>query len=176
MKSDTERKHFHKEKKHRRTKRLHVHLSKELRGKLKVKKRSLLIRKDDNVRVMRGPGKGKEGRVTRVSVQKRKVYVDGVTVNTAKGRETVVALEASNLLLVSLTPTEERKKFFSADAFKKPKAEKPKKEEKPDAKKGKIEVKAEKVTKPEATKSAPKVESAAKAAPAAPGKAGNSGI
>jgi len=166
MKSDTERKHFHKEKKHRRTKRLHVHLSKELRGKLKVKKRSLLIRKDDNVRVMRGPGKGKEGRVTRVSVQKRKVYVDGVTVNTAKGRETVVALEASNLLLVSLTPTEERKKFFSAEAFKKPKAEKPKKEEKPEAKKAKVEVKAEKV-KPEAAK--PKVE-AAKPAPAAPAK------
>jgi len=99
-------------------------------------------------------------------VQKRKVYVDGVTVNTAKGRETVVALEASNLLLVSLTPTEERKKFFSAEAFKKPKAEKPKKEEKPEAKKAKVEVKAEKV-KPEAAK--PKVE-AAKPAPAAPAK------
>ena len=61
MKSDTERKHYHKEKKHRRKKRLHVHLSGDLRSKLKVKKRSLLVRKEDSVRVMRGPGKGKGG-------------------------------------------------------------------------------------------------------------------
>ncbi|MFH1393873.1 MAG: 50S ribosomal protein L24 [Candidatus Micrarchaeota archaeon] len=175
MKSDTERKHFHKEKKHKRKKRLSVHLSKELRGKLKVKKRSLLLRKDDSVRVMRGPGKGKEGRVTRVSVMKRKVYVDGVTTNTAKGREILVALEASNLLLISLEATEERKKFFSVDVFKKPKAEKPK--EKPAPKeKGEAKVEVKKVEKPEAQKSAPKIEAAAKSAPAVPGKAGNSGI
>ena len=42
MKSDTERRKYHKEKLHRKKNRLHVHLSKDLRGKMKTKKRSLL--------------------------------------------------------------------------------------------------------------------------------------
>lgn len=124
MKSDTERKRFHKEKNHRRKKRMNVHLSKDLRTKLKSKKRSLLVRKDDRVRVMRGPGKGKEGRVARVNIIKRKVYVDGVTVTNAKGREVLVAVQPSNLMLVSLEPTEIRKMLFSDAAFKVKKEEK----------------------------------------------------
>lgn len=132
MKSDTERKHFHKEKKHKRKKRLNAHLSKDLRGKLKSKRRSLLVRKDDRVKVMRGPGKGKEGRVTRVSVVKRKIYVDGVVVTNAKGREIPIALQPSNLLLLSLEPTELRKKLFSEGAFKKAKKTEKKTAEKQD--------------------------------------------
>ncbi len=170
MKPDTERKRYHTEKPHRRKKRLNVHLSKELRSKMKTKKRSLLVRKNDQVRVMRGPGKGKEGKVTRVSVMKRKVYVEGVTVNTAKGREVTMALEASNLLLTSLESSNERKKLFYETAFSKPKAEKPKAkpvekaEEKPKEKKEKPE---EKAVKPEPA--APK-KAEAPAAPAAPEK------
>lgn len=129
MKSDTERKRYYTEKKHKRRNRLHVHLSKELRKQLKQKRRALLVRKEDHVRVMRGPGMGKEGRVSRVDLLKRKVYVDGVTVNTARGREVSIALEPSNLLLVSLESTDERKAIFSESAFKKPKKAEEKKEE-----------------------------------------------
>ena len=119
MKSDTERKIFHTEKLHKRKNRLHVHLSKELRTKLKVNKRAILVRQGDTVRVMRGPGKGKEAKVGSVSVLKRKVIVEGVAVKNLRGKEVPVMLEPSNLLLTALESTPERKEIFSEDAFKK---------------------------------------------------------
>lgn len=119
MKSDTERKRFYTEKMHRKKSRLHVHLSKDLRGKLKTKKRAVLIHKNDRAKIMRGPEKGKEARVSRVDVVKRKVYLEGIVAKTAKGREVLIALEPSNLLLLSLEPTEERKKIFKEEAFRK---------------------------------------------------------
>ncbi|MEW6749129.1 MAG: 50S ribosomal protein L24 [Candidatus Micrarchaeota archaeon] len=119
MKADTERKRYHTEKLHKRKSRLHVHLSKDLRSKLKAKKRSILVRKGDTVKVMRGPGKGTEAKVGDVNTVRRKVYVEGVVAKSAKGREVPSPLEPSNLLLISLEPTRERKELFSEDAFKK---------------------------------------------------------
>ncbi|MFH0885145.1 MAG: 50S ribosomal protein L24 [Candidatus Micrarchaeota archaeon] len=126
MKSDTERKKFYSEKLHKRKSRLHVHLSKDLRAKLKVKKRAVLVRKGDTVKVMRGPGKGKEAKVSDVNTLRLKVFVEGVVVKNVRGREVSIALEPSNLLLLALESTKERKQIFSEDAFKK--AEAPKKE------------------------------------------------
>lgn len=122
MKSDTERKRFYNSKNHQKTKRMNVHLSKGLRASIKKKKRSLLVRKGDRVRVMRGPGKGSEGKVLRASHAKMKVYVEGMVLRTAKGREVLQALQPSNLMLVSLEQTKERKELFSDAAFKKPEA------------------------------------------------------
>jgi len=119
MKSDTERKKYYTEKLHKKKNRLHVHLSKDLRGKLKTKKRALLVRKEDRVKVMRGPGTGKEAKVVRVSTLNRLVYVEGVTAKNRKGKENLLALEPSNLLLIGLEPTEERKQIFREDAFRK---------------------------------------------------------
>ncbi len=130
MKSDTERKIFYTEKLHKRKNRLHVHLSKDLRGKLKVKKRAILVRQGDTVRVMRGPGKGKEAKVGDVNTIKRKVQVEGVVVKNLRGKEVPVSLEPSNLLLIALESTPERKEIFNDAAFKKKevKKEEPKKE------------------------------------------------
>ncbi|MCI0503180.1 50S ribosomal protein L24 [Candidatus Micrarchaeota archaeon] len=126
MKSDTERKKFYTEALHKRKGRLHVHLSKDLRAKLKVKKRAVLVHKGDTVKVMRGPGKGKEAKVSDVNTLRLKVFVEGVMVKNARGREVAQAIEPSNLLLVSLEPTKERKEIFSEEAFRK--ADAPKKE------------------------------------------------
>src|SRR5512143_3777208 len=119
MKSDTERKLYHTEPLHRRKNRLHAHLSKELRAKLKIRKRAISLRKGDTTKVMRGPHKGKEAKVSDVNVVRRKVYLEGVVAKTARGREVPVALEASNLLLVALESTAERKEIFSDEAFRK---------------------------------------------------------
>ncbi len=139
MKSDSERKKFYKEPLHQRKSRLHVHLSKTLRTKLKTKKRAVLIHKRDKVKIMRGPGMGKEARVTRVNVNRRKVFTDAVMVKNARGTEVAVPLEASNLLLIELEPTQERKLIFKDEAFIKVKEvakpkEETKKEEKSEAK------------------------------------------
>jgi large subunit ribosomal protein L24 len=135
MKPDTERKKHYQAKPHKKRNDLHVHLSKDLRKSLKKKRRSILLRRDDRIRVLRGPGKGKEGKVSRIDTKTRKVYVEGITVTNAKGKENLVPLQPSNLILLSLESTKERKEMFSVEAFKKPekKPEKPKpgKEEKP---------------------------------------------
>jgi large subunit ribosomal protein L24 len=127
MKSDTERKRYHTEKLHKRKNRLHVHISKDLRTKLKVKKRSLLVRKGDTVRILRGPEKGKEVKVSRVNVLRRKVFAEGVLARNARGREVGIPLEPSNLVLTGLESTPERKEIFTEEAFRKaPKKEPPK--------------------------------------------------
>ncbi len=122
MKSDTERKHFYKAKLHEKTKRMHVHLSKDLRAKIKRKKRALLVREGDSVKIMRGPGKGKSAKVARVSHLSLKVYCEGVVLKSAKGREVLRALQPSNLMLVGLEQTKERKELFSEEAFTKKEA------------------------------------------------------
>lgn len=119
MKSDTERKKYYTEKLHRKKSRLHVHLSKDLRGKLKTRKRAILVHKEDRVKIMRGPGQGKEARVVKVSTLKRKVFAEDITAKNRKGKENLIALEPSNLLLIGLEPTEERKQIFREDAFRK---------------------------------------------------------
>lgn len=133
MKPDSERKKYHKEKLHKRKKRLHVHLSKDLRAKVKAKKRSLLVRKGDTVKVMRGPNKGKQAKVSRVSTLKRKVYVEGIVQRTLRGREMPLPLEPSNLMLVGLESTKERRELFSEDIFKKKEAPKAAPKEKAEA-------------------------------------------
>jgi len=138
MKPDTERKKHYKAKLHRKRNDLHVHLSKELRSKMKTKKRSILARTGDTVKILRGPGKGKEAKISNVDVTERKVFVDGITVRNAKAKEIQIPLQPSNLVLTGLESTRKRKELFSSDAFKAPKIEKKKeekKEEKPEAKK-----------------------------------------
>jgi ribosomal protein uL24 len=117
MKADSERKKFYHARNHEKMAALHVHLSKELRKKIKKKKRALLVHKDDKIKVMRGPGKGKTAKVVKVSVVKRKVYVEGVTARNKRGKENMIALQPSNLLLLELEPTEIRKKLFSEETF-----------------------------------------------------------
>ncbi|NYZ74461.1 50S ribosomal protein L24 [Candidatus Micrarchaeota archaeon] len=128
MKSDTERKRYYTEKLHRKKSRLHVHLSKELRTQLRVKKRAILARTGDTVRVMRGPQKGKEAKISKVDVVKRKMFLEGVAVQNARGKEMPLALQPSNLMLIGLESTKERKEIFSDEAFRKKEIAKPKAE------------------------------------------------
>ena len=128
MKSDTERKKYYTEKLHRKKSRLHVHLSKELRAQLRVKKRAVLVRTGDTVRVMRGPEKGKEAKVASVNVVRRKVFLEGVAVTNSRGKDAPLALEPSNLLLIGLESSKQRKEIFSDEAFRKKEIAKPKAE------------------------------------------------
>ncbi len=100
MKADTERKKRFNAKLHKRKDFLHVHLSKQLKEKLKTKKRALLVRRGDKVKIMRGSSKGKEGKITKVNHVDSKVFIEGITKRTARGREVLVAFEPSNLLLI----------------------------------------------------------------------------
>lgn len=85
---------------HIRRKFLSTHLSKELR--LKYKRRSFPIRKDDQVLVLRGQFKKTKGKVSNINLKKIKVYVDSVQVLKKDGSRVLYPLHPSNLIITSL--------------------------------------------------------------------------
>ena len=92
---------------HVRQKLVAAHLSKELREELGT--RSLPVRKGDTVKVMRGKFRGKQGKVVRVDLRRVRVYVEGLTVKKADGREVLVPIHPSNLLIVDVDRSDERR-------------------------------------------------------------------
>jgi len=80
---------------------LHSHLSKELREKLK--KRALRVRKGDKVKIVRGKFRKKEGKVIDVDLNKKKIFIEGITQRKARGQEAFVPIDPSNVVIISLT-------------------------------------------------------------------------
>lgn len=91
---------------HRKHKALSAHLARTLIEK--YNKRSLPVRKGDEVKVMRGEHRGKTGKITRVDLKNTKVYIDSVKRKKVSGAEINVPLHPSNLLI--LTPVMDDKK------------------------------------------------------------------
>jgi len=85
---------------HARQKFMAVHLGKELKGKLKTRRRNLTVRKGDKVKVLRGEYRGQSGKVSRVDLRYGKVYVEGITRRRGKGGESSVPIDPSKLLMI----------------------------------------------------------------------------
>ncbi|MEM5878860.1 MAG: 50S ribosomal protein L24 [Candidatus Aenigmatarchaeota archaeon] len=83
-----------------------VHLSKELRAK--YKKRSIPVRKGDEIIVLRGKYKKRTGKVSRVDLIHGRVYVDGITRKKVAGTEIPVSFTPSNLMITSLYDDKKR--------------------------------------------------------------------
>ncbi|MEM0149577.1 MAG: 50S ribosomal protein L24 [Candidatus Micrarchaeaceae archaeon] len=81
---------------------LHAHLSKELKEKMKLTKRSLQISKGDSVKVVSGGNKGKEGKVTKVNIRKGFIYIDSIKKKNSKGKEFDVPVHVSNVYITDL--------------------------------------------------------------------------
>ncbi len=92
---------------HIRQKMVSAHLSRELREELK--RRSLPVRKGDKVRIMRGKFRGKEGVVARVDLRRLKVFVEGITQKKADGTEVLFPLDPSNLMIIEVDRSDERR-------------------------------------------------------------------
>ena len=112
MQRRRERRKVYHGKIHRKKNMLHVHISKELKAKLGTKMRALLVNKGDGVKVLRGDNKGKNGKVARVSILKRKVYLEGITVRNRRGVESLVPFDPSNLMLTEVKDSPFRKEIF----------------------------------------------------------------
>ncbi len=82
---------------HRRQKLVSAHLSRDLRAQLG--KRSLPIRKGDEIKIMRGANAGETGKVAEVDLKKTKIYVEGFVRKTAKGNEAKISFHPSNLMI-----------------------------------------------------------------------------
>jgi len=98
---------------HQRRKFLNVHISKELKAKLKTKKRTTLVKKGDMVRVTTGQNKGKVSKVVEVDYRKLKIYVEGVTRVNAKGKENFMPVDPSNVELVEANLDKFREKVLN---------------------------------------------------------------
>ncbi|MBI4399838.1 50S ribosomal protein L24 [Candidatus Micrarchaeota archaeon] len=85
---------------HKRQRLVNVHISKELKQKLKTKRRSIGIRKGDKVKIMCGSKKGFIGKVAEVDLRSLKILVEGTTTRKAKGTEVLLPVDPSNLLLL----------------------------------------------------------------------------
>ena len=95
---------------HVRQKLISAHLDKPLRQK--HGNRALPCRKGDEVVVMRGSFRGRRGIVSRVSLKRLSVYVEGIKRKKASGQETEAALEPSNLKITKLYADDKKRKIF----------------------------------------------------------------
>ncbi len=84
---------------HKRQKLVSAHLSKELREKFG--KRSLPVRKGDEVKIMRGEFKGRTGKVREVDLKKLRIYVEGITRRKSTGEEVHVPIHPSNVMIIN---------------------------------------------------------------------------
>jgi large subunit ribosomal protein L24 len=75
-------------------------LSKELKEKYKI--RSISLRKGDEVKIMKGKFKGKQGKINKINTKKMKVYIESIQVKKQDGSKVNVPLKAPNLEIISL--------------------------------------------------------------------------
>jgi large subunit ribosomal protein L24 len=92
---------------HLKSKFLSANLSKELRKKYLV--RSMPLRKDDEVIVMRGKFAKKKGKVLKVYLKKTKITVEGVNKKKSEGSIVNIPLHPSNVKIVSLKLEDKRR-------------------------------------------------------------------
>ena len=90
-------------------------LSKELKKEHNI--RSIPVRKGDTVKIMSGQFKDKTGKVSKVSLLRLKVYVDGATIKRRDGTDAMYPIHPSNLMITKLDLSdkarEEKVKSFS---------------------------------------------------------------
>jgi len=77
-----------------------VHLDKLLREK--HGKRSVVIRKGDNVKIMRGQFSKKTGKVEQVSLKKNQVFISGIEATKKDGTKVRYPINPSNLMITEL--------------------------------------------------------------------------
>lgn len=82
-------------------------LSKELRAKYNT--RSLPIRKDDEVRILRGKYKGREGKVTQVYRKKWVIHVDRVQRDKSNGATSPIGIHPSKVVITTIKLDKDRR-------------------------------------------------------------------
>ncbi|MBN2127036.1 MAG: 50S ribosomal protein L24 [Candidatus Diapherotrites archaeon] len=85
-------------KQHEKVKLYRVHVSKELQKT--IKKKTIGLKKEDKVKVMRGAQKGKTGKVMRINRNKEQVFIEKIVRKKSDGTETMIPIHPSNLLLL----------------------------------------------------------------------------
>ncbi|KAH8163178.1 hypothetical protein CIB48_g5085 [Xylaria polymorpha] len=85
-------------------------LSKELREKYNV--RSIPVRKDDEVQIVRGSSKGREGKVTSVYRLKYQIHIERVTREKTSGQSVPLGIHPSNVVVTKLKLDKDRENIL----------------------------------------------------------------
>ncbi len=104
----TQRKRLYTMPLHKRKKQVSAALSKEL--KKEHGKNSLPVVKDDVVKIVRGEHKGKKGKVVKVDLKNYKIHVEKITVKKPDGKEKHIPISPSNVIIIELNLTDEKRK------------------------------------------------------------------
>jgi large subunit ribosomal protein L24 len=92
---------------HTKSKSIAAHLSERLRKELGT--RSVSLRKGDTVKVMTGFFKNKEGKITKVDRNTKKVYIEKIIKKKSDGTEFEVAIDPSNLMIRDLEKSDKKR-------------------------------------------------------------------
>jgi len=95
-----QRKYVAKAPLHTKKKMIGANLSKELRTKFG--KRTVPLKKSDEVKVMRGKFKGKKGKVLKVMLKSQMIEVEGVQTKKMDGAKVNVKIRPSNVQIVEM--------------------------------------------------------------------------
>ncbi|MFW9888355.1 MAG: 50S ribosomal protein L24 [Candidatus Thorarchaeota archaeon] len=106
-----QRRRIYKSPLHSRKKMLKCRLDEFLREEYGL--RSLVVKKGDLVRVMRGQFRDTEGKVVRVDYSTVRVYLESATTTKADGKEAQVPIHPSNLMVVKLELDDDRKRIIN---------------------------------------------------------------
>ena len=99
---------------HLRYKLLSANLSRELRQKYGVK--SMPIRRDDEVTVVRGSSKDAKGKVSQVYRKKWSLYIEKLTKNRTNGATIRIPINPSNVVITKLKLTPDRQTLLDRKA------------------------------------------------------------
>ena len=86
-------------------------LSKELREKYHV--RSIPVRKDDEIEIVRGSFKGREGKITDVYRRKYIIHVEKITREKANGQTVKIGVHPSKVVIKKLKLDKDRKAILA---------------------------------------------------------------
>jgi large subunit ribosomal protein L24 len=110
IKPSKQRKALYQAPLHKRHRLVSAHLSKELR--VQMKKRSMPVRKGDEVVVLRGKFSGTTGKVSEVDLKRLKVYVENVKRKNVAGQEIQIPIHPSKIMIVNPVMDDAKRKEF----------------------------------------------------------------
>ncbi len=86
-------------------------MSSSLDKKLREKygRRNIVVRKGDEVKVMRGQFKGKQGKVGAVDIKNTRIQIDGVQRSKSGGEKLITWFHPSNVKIIILDDKDERR-------------------------------------------------------------------
>lgn len=84
-----------------------AHLPKDLRQKYKC--RSIRLKVGDKVKIMRGSFRNKSGKVERINVKSRKVYITGIEFTKRDGSKAMRPVHPSNVIIQELDTNDKRR-------------------------------------------------------------------